>query len=691
MRKSAFIIVFALVAAAATTAAAQNNFFPGDEYFSALRNGKIVKVEFFNDRTTDTLFDASGGNVQSHILSPDGRRALLISQRKPIYRRSFTADYSIADFRTGSAVPLSTADGSIREASFSPDGHWAAFVRGNDIFAVGTDGAREIRITSDGRRNSIINGAADWVYEEEYGFTRAYEFSPDSRLIAFLRFDESRVREFSMMRYDGGPYSEPQVFKYPKAGEENSIVTLHVYDIPTGSTYTVDTGPDTNQYIPRIGWTPSGELFFYRVNRRQNHFDVLLADGEGKTRVIYDEVSPRYVERPDDETVTFLADGDRFIVKNETRTGWMHLYLHSIRKGFLNAITSGEWEVTELLGIRGGRVWYMSSEASPLERHLYSVKPDGRSKKRLTGGSGTYRIVPTPELKYYTSTFTDAGHRGGVVERVKTDRPELFIREKADLTENEFAPEFFSCALTDGTSLYGYMIKPRGFDPSKRYPVFMTQYSGPGSQSVADRPVGAGDEAIFAPLLEAGYIVACVDGRGTGFRGEEFKKCTYGQLGKYETEDQIAAAHYLGSLPYVNESRIGIYGWSYGGFMALNCILKGADVFKLAVAVAPVTSWRYYDTIYTEIYNGLPQDNPSGYDDNSPINFAALLEGKLLLVHGTADDNVHVQNSYEMAKALIAKGKQFDIMIYPDDNHSMRPGGGTHVRRKIVDYVTANL
>ena len=688
MKKVFFFTV--IVCATIANVKAQDNFFPDGEHFSAIRDGKIVKVRFLSDKTADTLLNLGGRKVQSHILSADGTRALLVSDRAPIYRRSFTAGYSVADFATGESRPVSvSAIPGMRDASFSPDGSRIAFVRGNNLFVAESGSPTEKQVTFDGKRNEVINGAADWVYEEEYGFTKAYEWSPDGREIAFLRFDESRVREFAMMRYDEKLYPEPYLFKYPKAGEENSVVTLHVYNITSGETRRIDTGPVTDQYVPRIGWTPSGDLFFYRVNRLQNVFEVLLVGRNGKIRTIYEESSPRYVERPDEETITFLADGDRFIAKNETRTGWMHLYLYSIKKGFLGAITSGEWEVTELLGQRDGTVWYMSTEVSPLVRNLYSIGLDGNGKELLSPQPKEYNMAElTPGGKYYKIWNEQSS------TIVSIDKPKnSFTRtERRGYDPASTAvPSYVSFTNRDGIELFCYLITPPDFDNRKTYPVFMTQYSGPGSQSVSMRGIGEGDRKIFKPLLEAGYIIACADGRGTGFRGEEFKKCTYGQLGKLETEDQTDVARGLADLPYVDPSRIGIYGWSYGGFMALNCILKGADVFKLAVAVAPVTNWRYYDSIYTEIYNGLPQDNPGGYDDNSPINFAENLTGKLLLIHGTGDDNVHVQNSYEMAKALVKAGKQFDMMIYPDDNHSMRPVGAAQVREKIVDYVIENL
>jgi dipeptidyl-peptidase-4 len=473
--------------------------------------------------------------------------------RTAIYRRSFTARYELI------------GGGPVREAALARDSTRVGFVRDNDLFVKEIATGVETRLTHDGARNRIINGATDWVYEEEYLFTRAWQFSPDGRQIAWLRFDESRVPEFTMMRYNGRLYPEPYTFKYPKAGEANSVVSLHVHDLATGRTRRVDTGPQTDQYIPRIGWTPTGELFFYRVNRLQNHFEVLLANGR-KIQKIYDETSPTYVERPDNKTITFLPDGDRFVVRQESRTGWMHLYLHSIESGFLGPITSGEWEVVSLDAIEGDRVTYTSTELSPLSRTKYAISLDGSGKRRL----GETPVGP----------------------------PEGDPRR------------FFTIPLDGGPTLDAWELRPEGFDPSRKYPVLMTQYSGPGSQSVSYAPLSRGDMMIYRPLLDAGYIVVCVDGRGTGFRGEEFKKCTYGDLGRTETLDQIAAARYLAAQPHIDPARIGIYGWSYGGFVALNAVLHGADIFALAVAVAPVTCWRYYDTIYPDDNHSMMPDSP---------------------------------------------------------------------------------
>ncbi len=615
-------------------------------------------------------------------------RALTATEPEPIYRRSFRANYLLPD-----GTPLSRG-GKQQAAQLSPDGKKAAFVRENNLFYVALDDMREVQITFDGRFNEIINGIPDWVYEEEFGFARAFEWSPGSDKIAFLRFDESRVKHFSMNVFAGQLYPSVYTFKYPKAGEENSVVGVRIYDLTDSQTHTIDIGSRPDQYIPRIKWTPDGRLAVYRLNRLQNHFEVLLADAEtGTSRVIYDERNPRYVERVGDGTVTFLADGDRFIVRSE-RDGWFHLYLYSMERGLLNQITHGEWEVTELLGVDEAinRIYYISTETSPLRRNLYRIRLDGDAKERLSRGEGTHRVLFNDDFSQFVDYFSNLTTPLRVTLNDANGREIRVLEDNAALKERLRAmqvpqKEFFTFKTENGVELNGWMLKPPGFSENGRYPVLMTQYSGPGSQQVVDSWSMDWEDA----LAQQGYLVVCVDPRGTGFRGEAFKKITYRELGSYETEDQIAAARYLTSLPYVDASRIGIYGWSYGGFMALNCILKGADVFKAAVAVAPVTHWRYYDTIYTELYNGLPADNPAGYDGNSPIFFADRLQGKLLIAHGTGDDNVHVQNTYEMVNRLVEAGKDFEMYIYPDKNHGMAPGARDHLMRRIIEFVTENL
>lgn len=656
------------------------------EHYTVREGNAIVRHSYADASQQNTLYT---GTFSSYTLSPDETTLLLSSNHRPVYRHSFYADWQIVPLE-GDGTAAMTLEG-VRDVTLSPDGRMVAYAKDNNLY-IAPVGGEARAVTDDGEWNAVINGTADWVYEEEYGFTRAYAFSPDSKRIAYLRFDESAVPTFEMMRYDGTLYNRPYSFKYPKAGDRNSTVELWLYDIATGAKSRIDTGAETDQYLPRIDWTPAGELFYYRVNRKQNHFEVVLVHNDGTQKVIYDETSPTFVERPDAGTIRFI-DGERFIALNETATGWNHIYLYSTEKGLLNPVTSGPWQVTSVVETTDKAIYYISTETSPLRRNLYSIDYKGRHKKRLTEGEGTYSIAPSRGMKYYISTFSTATepntvtlHKGdGTLLRTLATSDELAERMKQMPRK-----EFFTFVTERGDSLNAYMIKPVDFDPSKRYPVLVTQYSGPGSQSVADRFSLDWENVIAAH----GYIIACCDGRGTGYMGEKFKKQTYGNLGALEVEDQISFARYLGEQPYVDAGRIGIYGWSYGGFMALGCACKGGGIYKLAIAVAPVTSWRYYDTIYTEIYNDLPQDNPAGYDDNSPINFAQLLDDEhtqLLIMHGTADDNVHFQNTMEMCRALNRAGKQYDMMIYPDQNHSMYPSDGYNIRRKMVEYTLRNL
>ncbi len=664
------------------------------EHYTVTAEGRIDKYSYKTGALVATIFDVkdhpeTGGRFAGYEFSADESKLLITTDTRSIYRRSYTADHWVYDIAARKVRRLTEA-GREQVAAFSPDGTKVGFVRGNNVYYVDLADYSVHAVTADGRANEVINGHADWVYEEEYGFTRAFEFSPDGRSIAYLRFDEREVPEYSMQMWGRELYPSLYTYKYPKAGERNSIVELHVYDIAGGCATKVDTGTGTDQYIPRIGWTPEGRLFFYRANRLQNHFEVLVADASGASSVLYSEQDRRYVERPNAETVTFLPRG-RFMVKSE-RSGYMHLYVHNEKGVVTDTVTRGNWEVTGLVDVVGDRVYYMSTEGSPLRNNLWSVRLSGKGKTRLTEDNGTFRINPSRSMKYFISYFSNVStpnlvrlhNSGGKVLRVLEDNAAL----RETLTARRVPKkEFYTVKTQYGNTLNAWFLKPLDFDPAKKYPVLMYQYSGPGSQEVTD----SFSMDWYDVLVQEGYIVVCVDGRGTGGRGAEFRKCTYGSLGELETLDQIEAARWLASQSWVDADRIGIYGWSYGGFMALNCILKGDGLFKMAIAVAPVTSWRFYDTIYTEIYNGLPQDNPRGYDENSPINFAKNLEGRLLLVHGTADDNVHVQNTYRMAAALTAANKQFDMRIYTDDNHSMVPGGMFNVREMMVEYTLENL
>ena len=659
----------------------------GEHYTVSDRSG-IVRHAYADRSDTVRLLKTSFP-IADYAFSPDERAILFADARsvKPIYRHSYTADYWLAE---GAEKPRKILEG-VRDVSFSPDGRRLAFAKGNDLWLYDTRSGDSTRITDDGEWNSVINGTSDWVYEEEYGFTKAYAFSPDALKIAYLRFDESKVPTFEMMRYDNTLYNKAYSFKYPKAGDANSVVELWVYDISKGEKRRIDTGYETDQYIFNPAWTPTGELYFYRVNRLQNRFEVVLQRKNGSQRVIYSEESPRYVERPDAQTVTFV-DMHRFIVREETTAGRMHLYLHTVFGGRLYTLTKGDWDVTSIVAADKKRVYYMSTEQSPLRRDLYTVSIDGKGKRRLTTGDGFHTIIPSRGMKYYVQTFSNASTPNIItVHRADGRAIDTLADSRAAVAAHgEWAQRRFERFVTErGDTLDYYIQLPAGFDPAKRYPVLLTQYSGPGSQQVRDRWSLDWEDA----LTRKGYIVACCDGRGTGFRGEEFKKCTYGDLGRRETEDQISFAKMLAALPYVDAGRIGIYGWSYGGFMALNCALHGEGLFRMAIAVAPVTSWRYYDTIYTEIYNGLPQTNAKGYDDNSPLSHAAKLSPRtrLLIMHGTADDNVHFQNSMEMCRALNRAGKQYDMMVYPDQNHSMLPNCTSNIRQKMIEYTVRNL
>lgn len=662
----------------------------GTDQYMKLEGTNVVLYDYAHDGKGEVVFTEEKP-ILSFDKSPDGTMAIYElwdngSPRKDIYRHSFTSTYYIS-FPDGSKLKID----DVRDISFSPDSKFLAMGYNNDIFIYDLTTDEIYPITTNGKWNHIINGTTDWVYEEEYGFTKAYAFSPDSKEIAYLMFDESRVKEFEMMRYDAELYNKAYRFKYPKAGEENSTVRLFIYNIANKTTREIEVGAEHDQYIPRIDYTPAGELFYYRVNRLQNNFEVVLVKGDGTQQVIYNEKDECYVERPNVATITFIDD-DRFIVREETSTGWFHLYLHSISKGRLNAITSGEWEVTKIVGLSPNNksIYYMSTEQSPLERHLYVIDIDGSDKQCLLSKPGYWSVYPSADMKYFAAehSATDCYPTAAVYNTKGKEVRSLMLDEPSTATPN-YQRNYYTFTTERGDELQYFLIYPADFDPTKQYPVLLTQYSGPGSQQIENRYTTDWEET----LARNGYIIACCDARGTGYRGEAYKKVTYANLGFAEVEDQISFARHLAAKSFVDASRVGIYGWSYGGFMALGCALKGDGLFKMAIAVAPVTSWRFYDSIYTEIYNGLPQNNPAGYDNNSPINFADRLSDntRLLIIHGTADDNVHFQNTMEMCRALNSAGKQYDMMVYPDQNHSMAPDDMTNIRQKMVDYCLTNL
>lgn len=655
-------------------------------------DGKLNSVLY---KETDLVFNGDTLPVSTDFNS-DESKVLIAVNEEQIYRRSFKANYFVFDLKTKKITEVSSG-GKQLFATFSPDGNQVAFVRDNNLFVKNLSSGEEKQITFDGKNNEIINGRSDWVYEEEFSFAQAFYWSPDGKKIAYYKFNETEVPEYSMTLFEG-LYPVDYKYKYPKAGEKNSIVSIHIVNLENGATKNVELGSEKDQYIPRVRWTQdTNTLCVLRMNRHQNKLDYLLADGNsGKTRLMMSEEDKYYIDI-EKEQLTFLANGKQFINVSE-RDGFNHIYLYDMNGKILKQITKGSWEVSDIYGIdqKAGLIYYQSTEPSPSQRDVYAIGLNGNGKRKISTVSGTNSASFSSDFSYYILSNSNAKsplyvslHSGNSkLIRVLEDN----AKAKTRIAEYQMSPtEFFSFTTSEGVSLNGYMIKPANFDPNKKYPVFMYVYGGPGSQNVADS-WGSGRNMWFNYLAQKGYIIACVDNRGTGARGAEFKKMTYLNLGKYETIDQIEAAKWFAKQSYVDGSRIGIWGWSYGGYMSSLCITKGADVFKMAIAVAPVTTWRYYDSIYTERYLRTPQENAKGYDENSPINFADKLKGKFLLIHGTGDDNVHYQNSVMFSEALIQANKQFEQAYYPNKNHGIYGGNTTlQLYTKMTNFILNNL
>lgn len=656
------------------------------EHFMRLKGNALLRYDFTTGNEVDTLYTFPF-KIDEFILSPDEKTVLFSrsSSVRKIYRRSKTADFYVMK-RGGEAKLLFKG---ARDLAFLPDGKAVCFSRENNLYLYSFANGSEVAVTSDGKWNHIINGTSDWVYEEEYRFTKAYAVSGDSRKIAYLKFDESEVKEFSIMRYDGELYNKPFSFKYPKVGEKNSVVKIFLYDIKSGKTEQIASGEEDDQYLFNLSWTPSGKLFFYRVNRLQNHFEVVMYEN-GKTRVIYDESSPKFVERPTAQTISFLDD-DLFVVNEETTSGFFSLFLHSVSKGRIRTLVDWKRDVVSLLYASKKEIFFTATGENPSTRTLYRTSIMEESNiQRLSPENGVCSAIISPSAKYVYMTYSQANEAPRVVVCSSSGKELYTIRDtRAQVRKLYSDKKVFSSFCTERKDTLHYWIQyPNNMAEGRKYPLLIVQYSGPGSQQVSD----SFGVDWYTALLEKGYIVACADGRGTGYRGEAFKKQVYRSLGKKETEDQISFARFLSQMPCVDKDRIGIYGWSYGGFMALNCAFS-SDLYKMAIAVAPVTSWRFYDSIYTEIYNGLPQDNAEGYDENSPLNKveSLLSTTRLLIIHGTADDNVHFQNSMELARRLNLLHKQYDMMVYPDQNHSMLPTCTSDVREKMIIYTLEHL
>ena len=631
-----------------------------------------------------------------YTFSPDEQKVLFSTEREQIYRRSFKAEYYVYDLQTKKLTKLSNG-GKQMYATFSPDAKRVAFARENNMFFVDLSTMQETQITTTGKHNEIINGYADWVYEEEFSFAKGFDWSPDGSKISFYTFDESRVPEFNMQMW-GQLYPQDYKFKYPKAGEANSVVTVSVYHVTKGHTVKMDTDSEQDIYLPRLKWTSNPNLLsIQRMNRLQNTLEILHANATtGKVNVVLKETDKAYIDITDD--LTYLKD-DRHFIHSSEKDGYNHLYLYKLNGKLVRQITKGNWEVSSFIGFdeKKDLLYYLSTEVSPLDRHLYRISSKGRNKKRLTEKAGTHSINMNPDYTYYLDYHSAANVPPVVSLHTAKDGKLVEVLEDNQKLRDQLAQynmanqEFFTLKTTDSTQLNGWMIKPPGFDPSKKYPVLMFVYGGPGSQTVTNN--WGGSNYLWHQLLAGkGLIIVSVDNRGTGGRGAGFKKETYANLGKYEVEDQIEAAKWLGRQPYVDKDRIGIWGHSFGGYMTLLALTKGNGVFRAGIAVAPVTSWRFYDTIYTERFLKTPQENALGYDDNSPLLFAGQLQGALLLIHGTGDDNVHFQNAVAMQDALISANKQFESFYYPNRNHGI--GGGItslHRFRMMTGFLERNL
>jgi dipeptidyl-peptidase-4 len=671
----------------------------GEHYTDIDQEGEntVIRIKNLRDgKEAGTLYRGRL-SVDDYVISDKRDKLLLLRESQAIYRRSILHRVYVYDETTGQETLLDTA--KVLHATFSPDGSKVAFVRDNNIYYKDLQTGRVVAVTRDGARNRIINGNCDWVYEEEFEFTRAYDWSPDSRYIAYYRFDESRVREYTMTMYDG-LYPTPYKYKYPKAGEDNSAVSIYGYDVQTGNARMMNVlaaGESTDMYIPRIKWTKDpATLCIYKMNRRQNELKLLLADiRNGAVSPVYEEQNKAYIEINDN--LQFLPDRHSFLFNSE-RDGWNHLYIYDWKTKKLSLLTKGKSDVDAIIGVDAvlQKVYYTAATPTPMQRQLFAVDFHGQNATALTKEPGTHAITGIEGNRYFVDRYSSLNtppvfqliDAQGRVVRTLEDNAKL----KAKMAEYKLGRmELTEVEGAGGEKLNAWRILPPDFDARKKYPVLMYQYSGPGSQEAADRfPVR--DYFWHHMLAQKGYIVVCADGTGTGFRGEAFRKKTYLQLGKYESDDQIAVAKYLSTLPYVDKSRIGIWGWSYGGFMSSTCILKGAEVFKMAVAVAPVTNWRYYDNIYTERYMRKPEENKEGYDNNAPETMASKLKGKFLLIHGTGDDNVHFQNSVMLVNNLIRANKDFDSEYYPNRAHGIS-GGATrlHLYRRMTNFILDNL
>ncbi len=661
--------------------------------YAVIEPGGIAKYSYKTSQKEGNIVD---GKYQSYIFNDDESKILLLKESLSIYRHSYLGKFDIKDLKTGKTVSLFEGK-DVQEPTFSPDGSKVAFIADNNLYYQDLVSGKIVQITTDGKKNSILNGLADWVYEEEFGHARLYEWTKNSDAIVFVKSNETEVPEMYIPIYGKQLYPSEMRFKYPKAGEKNSIVSAQLFRLDSGKTSALDLSAFKNYYIPNVFKTAKAdEIILVTSGRTQNASDVLKVNTKtGAVKKLFTETDEKWVDT-DNVTMEFLEDNS-FIWGSE-RDGNRHLYWYDENGKLKKQITKGNWEVTNYYGYnpKTKEVYLQTTEKGSINKVVSKININTGKSTLLSNHEGNNNANFSQNFNYFIETSSTAARPhtyvlkdgdGKTVKELQNNN-EMLQKLKAD---NWVAKEFFTIPNEVGDQMNAWIMKPKNFDPNKKYPLFMFQYSGPGSQSVSNSWDG-GNALWFNHLVQQGYIVACVDGRGTGYKGTEYKKSTYLNLGKYEIEDQIAAAKWFGNQSYIDKSRIGIFGWSFGGYMASLALTKGADVFKTGIAVAPVTNWRYYDTVYTERFLRTPQENPKGYDENSPTEYAKLLKGNFMLIHGTADDNVHFQNSMEFAEALIQNNKQFEFMAYPDKNHGIF-GGQTRrqLYKKMTDFLLKNL
>ena len=681
----------------------------GDFYTSIERkNGQteIVKYSYKKNKKIATLFSNSSFgnfNFSDYDISNDGNWLLLFNSKESIYRRSSKSYYYLYNIKEKSLKPLAdTLLGKQRLATFSPDNSKIAYVRNNNLYYKSLNDLKEKKITHNGSINKIINGATDWVYEEEFSIHKGFFWSPDGSKIAYYVFDEEHVKQFEMEIYDH-LYPSKYKFKYPKAGEQNSSLAIKVYDLNNNRTYNFDIGDEEDIYIPRIMWSKNNhELIVFRMNRLQNKLELLSGkindnvnpNSEIIVKNIYSEKSDTYIDIHDN---TYFINENQFLWTSE-KDGYNHLYLIDYKNQNEIQLTSGKWEVSKMYGYNPNEktIFFQAAKKSPTEREIYSLNIDSKKLQLLSTFSGTNEAAFSSNYKYFINFHSDANHPFTITLNDNKGKLLEVLEANKELTKkmSEFElvkKTFFTVPNENNTDLNAWIMKPAVLDTNKKHPLLMFVYGGPGNNTVNNAWSGS-NYFWFQYLVKQGFVVISVDNRGTGFRGKEFKHATYLQLGKLETEDQIAAAIHMGKLNYIDKDRIGIFGWSYGGYMSSLCISKGADIFNSAIAVAPVTNWRFYDNIYTERFMRTPKENGDNYDLNSPINHVSKIKGHYLLIHGTADDNVHFQNSMEMVNSLVKSNIEFDFFAYPNKNHGIY-GGYTrlHLYNKMTNFLTENL